>query len=140
MFKPRHRVSLDSYFESEAGSKKIDKKKLIRIAAIIIAAILVMLVVGGIFFLMSKSEDAQNAKWIKRASRHLLLPEEKPALVEIKDSTQLIQEQPFYQGTIDGDILLIFTEAKKAVIYSPSRDIIINAGPIYAGQEMEGLK
>lgn len=140
MLKFKHRESLDSYFKNPEGWKKFNKKKIIKLAVIIIAAILVILLIWGIFSMVRNNSGSKEAKMIKMVSKHLLLPSEKPAVVDIKDSAELIKEQPFYQGTQDGDVLLIFTEAKKAIIYSPSRDIIVNVGPIYAGQEMEGLK
>ncbi|MEI9966550.1 MAG: hypothetical protein WDN67_02790 [Candidatus Moraniibacteriota bacterium] len=35
-----------------------------------------------------------------------------------------------FTGSIDGDQLLVFPESRKAIIWSPTRKIIVNAGPI----------
>lgn len=139
MLKFRRRESLDDFFKLPQETPKKDKKKILRIAAIIIAAILVLAVIVGLFLIIGRPR-AKESKIVAGAAKHLLLPAEKPAIVEIKNSADLIVEQPFYQGAKDGDYLLIYADAKKAVIYSLKRDIIVNAGPIFAGQEMEGLK
>ena len=150
----KSRKNLDSYFSGQETKKKIDKKKILKIAAIIIAAVLVLLLAWGLlsfannYAAHSKANvavrnndtqpDTQSAAG--RAAKHLLLPEEKPVVIEIKNSADLIKEQAFYAGAQDGDILLIYAAAKKAVIYSPARDIIINVGPIYAGQDIKTIK
>ena len=140
MFKFGRRENLDEYFSSPRKTLKINKKKIIRVAAIVIAIVLVILLVWGVISII-KHQGSRDEMIVKRAARHFLLPvAEKPSVVEIKNSDQLRSEQPFYQGAKDGDFLLIYTDAKKAIIYSLQRDIIINAGPIFAGQEMEGLK
>lgn len=61
----------------------------------------------------------------------MFLPEEDPTIATITDAENLIQQQPFYAGAQNGDKLLIFPNAKKAIIYSEARDKLINVGPIY---------
>lgn len=67
---------------------------------------------------------------LERLSEKIWLPKESapPRIFEISDPVQLSKEQPFYEGAIVGDILIIFNESKRAIIYSPKRDIIINTG------------
>ncbi len=145
----KSRKNFDSYFSGPETKKKIDKKKILKIAAIIIVAFLVLLLASGIAVMLKNISQPKNIfpveksseeTAVSRAAKHLLLPEEKPVIIEIKNSADLAKEQAFYAGARDGDILLIYAAAKKAVIYSPARDMIINVGPIYAGQKTEGLK
>jgi len=149
MFNLKSRKNLDSYFSGQEIKKKIDKRKIFKIAAIIIAAVLVLLLIWVIAVTVKNISHSKNTSPIEksgeesavsRAAKHLLLPEEKPVIIEIKNSADLIKEQAFYAGAQDGDILLIYSAAKKAVIYSPARDIIVNVGPIYAGQNMKPQK
>lgn len=60
---------------------------------------------------------------------------EDPLVATITDAEVLRAEQEFYRGVIDGDMLIIFPSEAKAVIYSPSQNKIINAGPVFAGDE-----
>lgn len=75
--------------------------------------------------------SADTAALLGKIKKHMLLPEEDPTIATITDAENLIQQQPFYAGTQNGDKLLIFPNAKKAIIYSEARDKLINIGPIY---------
>lgn len=61
----------------------------------------------------------------------IVLPSEEPTVATVMDAKKLIAEQTFYQGAINGDKLLIYPKAQKAIIYSPSRGVLVNVGPVY---------
>ncbi len=75
--------------------------------------------------------SADTAVLLGKIKKHMFLPEEDPTIATITDAENLIQQQPFYAGAQNGDKLLIFPNAKKAIIYSEARDKLINVGPIY---------
>lgn len=119
--------------EEEAGkiTSFIRKKKLFVVAFVILAA----LGYGAYdkFFNLSDAERAQKelAAAIKAVSKHMILPEgDEPVLATVTAAETLIKQQMFFIGAINGDQLLLFPRNLKAVIYSPSRDVIVNAGPI----------
>ncbi|HAS85133.1 MAG TPA: hypothetical protein DCS23_03650 [Candidatus Yonathbacteria bacterium] len=61
----------------------------------------------------------------------MILPaNETPAIFEITDPKAMIAEQPFFTGAIKGDKLLIYKSIARAIIYSPSRNLIVNVGPV----------
>ncbi len=65
-----------------------------------------------------------------KVGKLIVLPEgEVPELATVQDAESLAAEQAFFEGSINGDKLLIYSQ--KALIYSPSRDILVNVGPIY---------
>ncbi|MGD9128885.1 MAG: hypothetical protein PVJ09_00100 [Candidatus Woesebacteria bacterium] len=69
---------------------------------------------------------------LEKVKKHIVLPDdEQPIVATITDIETLAAEQAFYQGAENGDKVLIFVKAKKALIYSPSRDILVNVGPAY---------
>lgn len=75
--------------------------------------------------------DAEIAQVIAGTGRHIQLPTgEDPLIASIVDVETLVASQPFYQGAKNGDILLVYVQAAKAIIYSPSRDILVNVGPV----------
>jgi hypothetical protein len=39
-------------------------------------------------------------------------------------------QQPFFKDAVEGDVAVLFLGAQKAYIYSPSRNSVINQGPI----------
>lgn len=63
--------------------------------------------------------------------RHLILPEdEQPVVATISDIDALSKEQPFFEGASNGDKVIVYTTASKAIIYSPERDVIVNVGTV----------
>ncbi|MEX0933723.1 MAG: hypothetical protein WD003_00485 [Candidatus Paceibacterota bacterium] len=68
---------------------------------------------------------------VERAGRHILLPSgETPVMATVVDAAVLQAEQPFYQNVVNGDRVLVYQQAQRAIIYSPSRDLIVNVGPV----------
>lgn len=85
------------------------------------------------FFNLSDEKRAQKelATAVAAAGQLMILPEgDEPVLATVTDAEALIAQQAFFAGSIDGDHLLLFPRSLKAIIYSPSRNKIINAGPI----------
>lgn len=65
----------------------------------------------------------------KRVSRHVVLPEgETPALLTVTDSSALTTA--FLKQTKNDDKVLVYQKNKKAIIYRPSVDRIIDVGPV----------
>lgn len=76
-----------------------------------------------------ESEDLKN-----KISKLMSLPNETPVVGTVNDKDKF-KDQPFFSGVENGDKLLIFAEAKKAVIYREKDNRIINAGPIAVTSE-----
>jgi len=122
---------------------------------LLIVVLVVLLVAGGIgYYLWSRDTFDRNtttgvangeelteddvAELIEAVSKHIILPEgEEPVAAKIIDVDELLKTQPFYRGAINGDILLIYQAAAKAILYSPSRDMLVNVGPIIADEEAD---
>ncbi len=54
---------------------------------------------------------------------------EAPVVATVNDAKTLASQQAFYKDAVNGDKLLIYTVAQKAILYSPSRNLIVNVGP-----------
>lgn len=79
------------------------------------------------------AEDIQKetATLVSQVSKLMLVPDETPTVATIMDVDKLAADQAFYTGAINGDKLLVFTKSQRAIIYSPSRNLIVNSGPVY---------
>jgi hypothetical protein len=57
---------------------------------------------------------------------------ETPTVGTITNASALSKTQPFFKDALDGDKVLVYAQAQKAILYSPSRDILVNVGPIFS--------
>lgn len=70
-------------------------------------------------------------KLLDAVAGHLVLPEnEQPTVATISDIKALTESQPFFQGANNGDKVIVYVNAGRAIIYSPDRDVIINVGAV----------
>lgn len=128
--------------------KTIQQKKQRKIKKIIIG-ILILVIIAICSFIYFKypqvlrigkgDEQTKNEELAKTQARALLdkvskliiLPtNEEPNIFEITDPETLIKQQQFFIGAEKGDKILIYQQLARAIVYSPSRNIIVNVGPI----------
>jgi len=73
-------------------------------------------------------EDAQST--VTAVSKLMILPTgEDPTLMQVTDVSKL-KDQPFFQNAQNGDKVLVYTQARKAILYRPSVNKIIDVAPI----------
>jgi hypothetical protein len=89
-----------------------------------------------IYFYNKASKDPQKqaqkelAEVMASVSRHMVLPQnETPTVATVSDPEKL-KDQPFFANAKKGDNVLIFSASKKAILYSPSLDRVIEVAPI----------
>lgn len=133
--KSQHRNVLSRFFRQLRQLFSTRK----RISVILV---LIIFVGGGYmvyqkYFHLTPAEKAQKelAAAIAAVSKHMMLPEgDQPVLATVTDAKTLMSQQAFFTGAVNGDELLLFPRSLKAVLYSPSRNIIVNTGPIQQSQ------
>ena len=107
--------------------------------ALIVVSVIVVVALGALAFFQYReiqklrspeTASEQQALQLKsRVSKLMQLPDEPPTVATVKDEDAL-RSQEFFKDSKEGDKVLIFPEAKKAVIYRESDNRIINSGPI----------
>lgn len=71
-----------------------------------------------------------NQKLIDTVGKLIVLPTgEAPTIATVSDVTKLAN-QPFFTHAQNGDQLLIYQQAKKAILYRPQLGKIIEVGPV----------
>ena len=72
----------------------------------------------------------QTKSVVAKVGKLIALPtDETPSLATVQDKSKL-KDQPFFKNAINGDKLLLFIKAKKAILYSESSNKIIEVAPI----------
>jgi hypothetical protein len=69
-----------------------------------------------------------------------ILPDEDPVIATILDEHALATQSAFYKDAQKGDKLLVYPKAQKAYIYSPSRNLLVNSGPLILDQNKDSAK
>lgn len=87
---------------------------------------------SGIAAVGSTETPKSTKQYLAAIGRKILLPKDNtvPRVAIVTDPVLLTEEQEFYRGVEAGDVLVLFEESKRAILYSPRRDIIVNVGPI----------
>jgi len=124
---------------SENIPEKIKSEKLNKF--IIIAIILILGCTTCYFyyqFVKIKQDPQKVAKeetknLLAQISQIIVLPEgEEPTVATVTDPERL-KDQPFFAKAKKGDKVLIYTNAKKAILYDPQNKKIVEVAPINIG-------
>ncbi|RWZ78146.1 MAG: hypothetical protein EOT04_02705 [Candidatus Chaera renei] len=104
------------------------------------AALLLLGALGGTWYFYNKYQQlrknpsaavqADTKALVDRVGKLMELPTgETPTIATIQDKDKL-KDQPFFKDAQNGDKILIYAQAKKAIIFRESNNKIINVGPI----------
>lgn len=122
----------------EANRLQAKKIKSITIAT----AILIIAAALSLFFFIKTQSDQANLKnnpqaltkkqteeIVSKVGKLVILPQgETPTVATITDP-QKFKNQPFFAQALKDDQILIYASAKEAILYRPSRNIVINMAP-----------
>lgn len=120
--------------------KFISIKKLV-----IILAILVIALAGIAYYFYRNSslsgrdqttiEQAEAKALVAKVGKLIVLPEDETPTVATVSDPEKLKDQQFFADAKKGDKVLIYTNAKKAILYDPVLNKIITIAPINIGQE-----
>lgn len=77
----------------------------------------------------SLSAEKVQQSILAKVGQLIELPTEAPTIATISDITKL-QNQPFFQGAKNGEIVLLYPKTKEAILYNPVTNKIVKMGPI----------
>ncbi len=117
------------------------KQKLMTVVLPIVA--IVALALAGYFYsqIRSLKQDPQVvaqkevAELVAKVGKLLILPTgETPTLATVSDP-EALKDQPFFTSAQKGDKVLIYAQAKKAILYSVTLNKIIDVAPLNIGTQ-----
>ncbi len=106
-----------------------------------IVAIIAILFAGYFYMRLIKLQKSPQAvaqqevrEIVAKVSRLIVLPVgEDPTIATVSDPAAL-KDQPFFANAKKGDKVLIYTNAKKAILYSVTLDKIVEVAPLNIGE------
>lgn len=115
-------------------------------------ALVLILVLGGVsYYFYSKYQETQKPKQesvvvSNEASRQIIasigklidLPMDEEPTVATITNVERLQNQPFFKKAQNGDNVLIYEKAGKAILYRPSINKIIDVSPINITNQASG--
>lgn len=75
------------------------------------------------------------ANLVARVSRLIILPTDEVPTVATVSDPEALKDQAFFAQAQKGDKVLIYTTAKKAVLYSPTLNRIVEVAPVNIGAQ-----
>jgi hypothetical protein len=114
-----------------------------KVMTISIAGGILLVALAGVcvyFFLQFRTVNMQLAAskdpkvdlqlTIARVRRHIMLPTNETPTLAIVSNVEALKSQAFFANAKNGDKVLVYTNAKKAYLYDPIADVIVEVGPI----------
>lgn len=119
-------------------------KKFLSRKNFLIASIFIILIIGvgaSLYFYNKIQEEKITGAESEVLNLHatvgklIELPNETPTVATVSDKSKLV-DQPFFAKAENGDKVLIFTQAKKAIIYRPTTGKIIEVATVNLSESL----
>ena len=123
--------------EEPGGTSPVTKA----VVTVVIALLLGAMGAAGYFYKQlseirknpTKAAQDQTNAVIAAVGRLIELPTgEQPTLATVADPSKL-KDQPFFANAKQGDRVLIYTNARKAILYNPTTNKIVEVAPVNIG-------
>lgn len=120
--------------------------KMVKITVISIAVVILLAAMGSAAYLWNENRKIkqdpnviakqETAQLVGKVGKLMDLPaDETPSIATVTDKEKL-KDQPFFANAENGDKVLIYAKAQKAILYRPASDKIIEVMPIsFSGNE-----
>ena len=119
----------------DSATPKPDKRFLLIVAGVVAGLVIVA---GIVVWLRSTPADPQEEarkeaqRLIALVSELMLLPEDEEPIIATVSDPEALQGQEFFEHAEKGDKVLIYNQARKAILYNPSQHRVMEVGPFNA--------
>lgn len=86
-------------------------------------------------------QKKQTEELLNKMKEHIVLPDgEDPIIATVTDAEALKRESNFYALAKNDDVVVIYVRAKKAFLYDPFANRVLNVGPVITDENSEGIE
>jgi uncharacterized protein HemX len=127
----------------EETTKRTVRKQQTPYRMYLLALVALVVVAGGGYYGWLRWQAYQNSpeKQEERAkeekaqivgdiSKFMLMPAGDPVLFRVSNKDQMRAQQAFFKDAENDDVLLVYQESGKAILFRPSSKTIVNVGPV----------
>jgi len=116
---------------------------IIALVVFVIVAMAAIFFAGQFFATQSSNsktaDDATKERILSKVENLYMLPEGTPTIALVQNKAQL-SGQAFYDKVENGDYLVIYDQAKLALIYREAVNKLVNVAPIALGDPLQGAE
>lgn len=87
-----------------------------------------------------KEAEKETAILVTQLKKIMEVPDETPVIATVTDKDNLKSQQAFFAQAENGDKLIVFQEAKKAILFRPSIGKIVESGPLIVTPSQQQTK
>lgn len=86
-------------------------------------------------------QKKQTEELLNKMKEHIVLPDdEEPIIATVTDAEALKEESEFYALAKNDDVVVIYVRAKKAFLFDPFSNRVLNVGPVITDENSEGTE
>jgi hypothetical protein len=135
--------------QEESTKDKVVKKSIARKTVLMWTVVVLLVIAGagsGVYYYIQYQTSQkilkdpvlgtriEAEKTVEKVAKMVELPQEQPTIATVSDVSKL-KGQPFFANAQNGDKVLIYQNAKKAILYRPGTNKIVEFGPINLGAQ-----
>lgn len=120
-------------------------KRTVLLVILLVSILVIAVSTAGYFYFKTRkletttASQADSKKLLEKVSELIILPkDEQPTIATVTDIEKL-KDQAFFANAEVGDRVIIYTNAKKAILYRPSENKIVEVAPLNIGAD-QGVK
>lgn len=106
----------------------------------LVFSVVVLAIIGGYFYKNKISyknpelaAEMEARDLAEKVGKLILLPKDEVPTIATVSDPEALKNQAFFKDAKKGDKVLIYTNTKKAILYDPVANLIINVAPVSLG-------
>ena len=139
-----------SFFSKKTGSvnlrKPLPQQRTSWFPRFVLVLVIVVIMAGGVYGyrMYGAHNETKNydtaQQLIDEIGKHIILPaDEKPTIATVLDP-KVLEGQPFFAKALKGDRVLVYPNAKRAYLYRPSEQKLVEVMPFVPHTEAEAAQ